>query len=69
MLKLKCINYPKNNNWYFDFVDEFSQNSYNGKTFQTLAEAVFFANDTLSYKGKCFDLFSINNHDYFVETR
>lgn len=69
MLKLKVIEYPKHNLYYFDFVDEFSGQSYNGKTFQSLDEAVDFANENLSYNGKGFDLFSINKPEYHIETR
>ena len=69
MYKLKCIEYPKNNNWYFDFVDEFSGKSWNGRTFQTLDEAVTYAREHISYKGMVFDLFSICKPEYTIETK
>ena len=69
MLKLKVIEYPKNNNHYFDFVDEFSGKSWNGKTFQTLDEAVSYARENIVHKGESFDLISICKPEYTIEIR
>lgn len=69
MLKLKVIEYPKNNTWYFDFVDEFSGKSWNGKTFQTMSEAVEYARENIVHKGECFDLVSICKPEYTIEIR
>jgi len=69
MLRLKVIEYPEYNHYYWDFVDEFNGNSYNGRTFNTLDEAVNFAKENVTYKGLCFDLVSICKPEYTIETR
>ena len=70
MLKLKVIEYPKHNQWYFDFIDEFSGESWNGKTFQTLDEAVSYARENIiDFKGRAFDLVSICKPEYTCEIR
>ena len=70
MLKLKVIEYKKNNHWYFDFVDEFNGESWNGRTFNTLDEAVSYARENIiDHKNRPFDLFSICKPEYTIESR
>lgn len=69
MLKLKLILHRRLNHYYFDFVDEFSKESWNGITFQTLDEAVEFAKENITWKNQKFDLVSICKPKYLTEER
>lgn len=56
----------KSNLYWWSFRDEFTKKSYNGKTFNTMVEAVNYANDAIVYNNQQFDLISINSPSYEV---
>lgn len=66
MLKMACVQAKKSNLYWFTFIDEFSKRSYGGRTFNTMIEAVNYANDEVVYRGETFDLVSINQPEYSV---
>jgi len=66
MLKLIVVECKKANLFWYSFIDEFTKRSYGGKTFNTMNEAVNYANESISYKGKPFDLVSINQPEYNI---
>ena len=66
MLKLAVIESQKSNLYWWSFVNEFSQKLYGGKTFLTMATAVDFANENITYVGEAFDLISINQPEYLI---
>ena len=66
MLKLKLIEYPKNNNHYYDLVDEFNEQSWNGRTFQSIGEAIDYCENHLEIN---VDIFGMSRFEYIVETR
>ena len=66
MLKLIVVKSKHSNLCWFSFEEEFSHRSYGGRTFNTMDEAVNYANDTISYKGIPFDLISINQPSYNI---
>jgi len=66
MLKLAVVECKQNNSCYWSFADEFTKKFYGGRTFQTMIEAVEYANNLIVYKGNCFDLVDINQPKYLV---
>ena len=61
MLYLKCIETPRNNQYYYDLVD-FSGKSWNGRTFQREIEAVEYCKDTDKgqYDPKIFTMYPVS---------
>ena len=66
MLKMAVVESKKSNLHWWTFIDEFTKRSYCGKTFQTMDEAVNYANETIIYNGNAFDLVDINQPRYFI---
>ena len=66
MLKLAVVEVKKSNCYWWTFINEFNNRSYNGRTFQTMDEAVDYARDTVVYGGEMFDLMSISKLEYSI---
>ena len=66
MLKMAVVENKKSILCWWTFADEFSKKSYNGKTFQTMNEAVDYANEMITYNNQCFDLIDINQPNYLI---
>lgn len=66
MLKMAVIESKKSNLHWWTFVDEFNKHSYGGRTFNTMDEAVNYANETIVYNNNAFDLVDINHPRYLI---